>query len=299
MKNIVFFFALISFSAFSQKKFDFYNYWSYTTQAQMANFKKEYKIEKQMYEKSFEYGGQDFPSYTELFFYSICLLNNNDTAKAAKYIKKAILKGVIFIPRDSLTKVFGKKYGPQIFQQFPELEQKYLNTFSKIDLEKRDLETFDQSVRKYLTLRENFPDMIGNRILEITDSVNFFMLYQLVKNKGTNPQSILMWHIYGENKKYFAFYDSILKSNLFSGKLDPHEYVQWHDRQRMYVDNMQTQLYGEWNDGGRSGVYFSPIEDIKNVDKRRFALGLCSLQDYAILNSMELPKDYNPPKNNK
>lgn len=62
---------------------------------------------------------------------------------------------------------------------------------------------------------------------------------------------------------------------------------------------MKTQLYGEFNNEGDWSVEFNPIEDIKNVDKRRAALGLCSLKDYALLHNMNLPDDYLPAKKKK
>jgi hypothetical protein len=101
-----------------------------------------------------------------------------------------------------------------------------------------------------------------------------------------------MYHIYDQNKKYFSYYDSVLRAGVFTGKIGPEEYVQWYDRQRVYVDKMKTQLYGEYteSDGGE----IPAIEDIANVDIRRAALGLGSLQDYALLHGKSLPKGYIP-----
>jgi hypothetical protein len=52
-------------------------------------------------------------------------------------------------------------------------------------------------------------------------------------------------------------------------------------------------LYGEWNEGAADG--FNPIEDIENVDKRRAELGLCTLEDYALIHKLKLPKEYKAP----
>jgi hypothetical protein len=99
----------------------------------------------------------------------------------------------------------------------------------------------------------------------------------------------VLYHLYGKNRNYFNFYDSLLQAKIFTGEVLPEEYVMWHDRQRVYVNNMKSQLYGEWNGGSKE---FYPIENVGEVDKRRGALGLCSLEDYAKMKGMNLPKGY-------
>jgi hypothetical protein len=50
---------------------------------------------------------------------------------------------------------------------------------------------------------------------------------------------------------------------------------------RVLVNKGKKQLYGtnfEWNAGGE--IIFKPIEDIKNVNKRRAEVGLCTLDEY-------------------
>ncbi len=296
MKKTILLLVVITFTLqnTAQNKFDFFKYWSLVNEAKIANYNKHYENEKKLHEKSFKYGGEYFPGAIELLDYAGCLLSCGDTLAASKNLRKVIIKGNTFLSSAYILENYGK-YGPKIVEEFPKLEQEFLNSIptTKSALEIRELAAFDQSVRIYLA--NQFPTPIRNRILEITDSVNFDRLYKMTKYENADPTSILMWHLYDDNNiRYFTFYDSIFKAKVFNGKTSPNAYVQWHDRQRMYVNNLPTQLYGEWNEPGSNT--FNPIEDIENVDNRRAIFGLAPLKDYALLHNMILPKEYMPPK---
>lgn len=215
MKYILFLLFAITLSTSAQNKFDFFKYWSLVNEAKIANYNKQYKLEKKLHEQSFKYGGDYFPGSIELLDYAGCLLSCGDTLEASKILRKVITKGNTFLSSAYILENYGR-YGPKIVEEFPKLEQEFLNSIptTKTALEIRELAAFDQYVRKYLV--NQFPTPIRNRILEITDSVNFDRLYKMTKYENADPGSILMWHLYDENNtKYFAFYDSIFKAKVF------------------------------------------------------------------------------------
>lgn len=282
------------------QKYDFYKYRSYYNKAQMAKYNKNYKAEKKHLEKTFEYiNNKVLIQGIQHNHYVDCLLNNHDTLAAIKIVEKTLAAGyVYFATENGILEKFGKKYGAELVQKMPKMKEdldRQTSPEKENNLAVERLQTKDQEVREYV-LKSNLPTEQRNKILHETDSANFAQLYDLVKNKNANPMSFLLYHIYGENRKYFAFYDSIYKAKVYAGEASPEGYVVWFDRQRMYVDGLSNQLYGEWNGEGNGSVQFNSIEDIANIDKRRAKLGLCSLADYALLHNLNLPKDYIPPK---
>jgi hypothetical protein len=283
-------FSVVVNSLFSQTNFKKYHF--YRHQALMANLVKDYKSEKMYYEKAFKFSNAFLPAQIDLTDYSYCLLNNKDTLKALKYMEKAIAKGNNF-PESSFIICFGKNYGNQIIKKMPELKKefyKWLAQYGSIEL--LELDAADQTVRNLFLNRNTtgITEQIGNKMIVFIDSINFLKLNLLMKKEDVFPSTILLYHIYGNNGRYFQYIDSVLRVGIYEGKIYPESYVQWYDRQRIYVNKLTTQLYGEWNESGSKE--FTPIEDIANVDKRREELGLCSLKDYALLNGMNLPKDY-------
>lgn len=261
----------------------------------MAQYQKNYKAERDYYEKAFSYMNKG--SIIKLCYdqYIDCLLYNKDTLSAINAEVDYLETGDVDIfSKKFIEKKFGEKYGAALFQKFPKIKQKHESSITENQKALRELEKRDQAIRLD---KKNMPQQEFERLRVYTDSINFYDLFQLVKNKNANPVDCgILVHLYGNNRKYFNLYDSIYKSKVYIGEASPEAYVQWYDRQRMYVNKMTTQLYGEWNEQGDGSTEFNTIEDIQYVDKRRAVLGLCSLKDYALLHKMNLPKEYQSSK---
>lgn len=280
----------------SQSTFDFIKYRKYYNSAKLNYYNKKYNEAKKSYEECFKYMKKEYIVNICYGGYINCLLKNKDSVEAEQAEEKYLALGLVnYIDSSSLFQQFGNKFGIIIVDRLPKIRHTYENDTTDIS----NRLVIEELVSKDQAAREQFgkiPKSEFERLLIDTDSINFLTFYQLVKYKNANPACFLIYHIYDENRKYYTFIDSALKYRLFSGEIAPEAYVQWYDRQRIYVDGKKTQLYGEWNNQQEGSDEFNPIEDIQNIDKRRGEFGLCSLKDYAIMHQLKLPKDYVPPK---
>lgn len=275
--------------------FDFFKYRNNLNKARFGMwYEKKYSESIFFFNKAFEYGNDDAPSINEYIDLAICYLNVKDTLQAIKALEKSVLKGNTEIEEQTwLINMFSRHWN-QLKIKLPELKDKYWCSVKnkEIYFEIAELEANDQFVR--INFENRIPNNEFNKLLAITDSVNHYKLKELVKTKNANPLCFLLYHLYGDNKKYFAFYDSIFKIKIFSGEADPSIYAQWFDRQMIEVEGKKTQLYGEYNQIGATEFY--PIEDILNIDKRRAEIGLCSLREYSLYSNLKLPMDYKSSK---
>ncbi len=288
---------LVITTASSQTNYDYYKYRSYYNKAVLANAEKKYPEACSNYNEAFKYGNQYLPSHLNLEDYAKSLLATGDTLAALETLKKAVVKGSN-IAYMGIADNFSKKNEALFKKEYPKLRSEYWKT--KIDdmdniIEMGKLDAIDQAVRT--NFFNKIPKNTFNQLVDITDSVNFFQLKQLVTEKGVNPNGNLMFHVQGEN---LTFYASILKRYIFEGRISPEEYAGWYDFQRIYTKAATTQIYGEFDLYDCGQVNYSPdlnpIEDIENVDKRRAELGLMPLEDWAKIHDGALPEAYKKMK---
>lgn len=299
-KNLVYcLFFLIGNIAISQTNYDYNKYRLHYNKATLSVAKNNLKEACVEYEEAFKHGNQYLPDNLHLEEYASCLLSLGDTVASLEILKKAIIKGSD-IEYIGIANKLSKKHLDLLKQEAPVLKLEFWKTkIGDIEniIEISKLEAIDQSIRNNFG---NAPSNLFNRLYQITDSVNFIQLKLLVTEKGANPAGLLMLHLYDDNQKYVPFYDSILKREIYEGKISPEFYVFWYDRQRIYVEQKTTQKYGEYNLFSRGENNYSPnsnpIDDIENVDKRRAELGLMPLEDYAIIQKGELPESYKKMK---
>ncbi len=303
MKNILICNALIFLvitTASSKTNYDYYKYRSYYNKARLFAAEKKYQEACSNYKEAFKYGNQYLPDNLALEEYAESLLATSDTLNSLEAFRKAVVKGsnVAYL---GINDNFSKKNADLFFKDYPKLRSEYWRTkINEIDtyIELKNLEATDQAVRTNFfnrILRNEF-----NKLMEITDSINFIKLKQLVIEKGASPECFLMLHLYGDNQKYVPFYDSIFRRGILEGKISPQFYVYWYDRQRIYVEKKSTQIYGEYNliDQGEKNYSpdLNPIEDMENVDKRRAELGLMTLEEWAKVQHGALPEAYKKMK---
>ncbi len=281
----------------SQTNYDYYKYRSYYNKAKLADAEKNYKQACSDYKEAFNYGNQYLPDNLNLEEYASALLSAGDTLASLEALKKAVVKGSD-IDNIRISKKFSKKQWDLLLKEAPLLQSQY--KMANIDnlgnnIAIGNLSAIDQAIRNDL-IEKSLPRNLFNRLMDITDSLNFIKLKQLVIEKGANPDCFLMMHLYGDNQKYVPFYDSIFRRQIFEGKITPEFYVFWSERQRIYVAGKTTQKYGEYNFYNYKQKNYSPnknlIEDIENVDKRRAEIGLMSLEDWAKGKEGTLPDDY-------
>jgi tetratricopeptide (TPR) repeat protein len=297
MKKILFILSCFLFTLCSAQTFDFKKFRNFRNSAQYEmRVKKNYTEALKNYNEAIKYGNTMLPNINDDIDIAICYLNLKDTIKAITSLKASVLKGNIFIEEQTwLKNMFVNVHWQLLIKDLPKLKNEYwCNIPNKGNYYKiAELEAIDQSVRN--NFENRLPIEEFNKLLKITDSINFTNLNRLVKEQNANPLCFLLFHLYGENKKYFTFYDTIYKQKIFEGEADPSGYAQWKDRQRIYVDGMKTQLYGEFNEIGSDE--FNLIEDIENIDKRRSEIGLCTLEEYSLIFHMKLPQGYKPTIN--
>ena len=248
------------------------------------------------------YVSETSPDAYYLIGKGICYLHLSDTTKAIQSIVEAVSKGYLIVNEMGWLRIlFQPSDWQKVMLQYPAAKKKYYSSLEDFDLyiKLKNLEDRDQYIR-HLYSTGALPQNQLERLLLITDSLNFIEIITLIKDNKMNHLGISqgigieLYHIYGENQKYFTFFDSILRLDVFNGSFSPRTYIQWLDRQRIYVNKMKTQIYGEWNDMGTGEI--TPIEDIENVDKRRAEFGLCTLEQYAKIYHLKLPANYPTPK---
>jgi tetratricopeptide (TPR) repeat protein len=291
MKNIIPALCLLLFvSAQKHTSFDYMDYRSYYNKAEFEmEYTKNYPQAIHFFNMAFERGNENLPSGLDWENLAYCYIHNGDTTQAITCLENAVKKGIPSIAdHEWLVSLFSKKTWTAFEQKIPALEQYYLSHITDLNayIEMVKLSDKDQYIRNEIRSQINPKEF--ETILKTSDSININRHYQRVKYEGKPAGCFLMYHLYDENEKFFPFFDSVLRTEIFTGVNNPNAYCQWHDRQRMYVSGMKTQLYGEWN----TATTFNPIEDIANVDKRRYALGLCSLRDYALMRNLKLPQGY-------
>jgi tetratricopeptide (TPR) repeat protein len=284
--------AILLIAAIPKTEFNYFKYRENLNRAELlAEYKKNYLEAIKAYKMAFTFGNEHLPNSIDLENLAVCYLKTGDTAQAFESLRNAIRKGIVGVAdQEWLANQFDKKQWNTFLLEVPKLEQERLASIPNLKgfIELLKLESQDQFMR--IDLRKILPPSNWDRVYTYVDSTNFVHFIELVKTGQADAECFLIYHLYDANEKYVPFLDSVMKSDIFTGKNDPTGYVYWYDRQRVYVDGMKTQLYGEYSDFGSNDIY--PIEEVGNVDKRRAQLGLCSLRDYALRTGKKLPEGY-------
>jgi tetratricopeptide (TPR) repeat protein len=297
MKNVLIACAFLTLlSAKARKEFNYFKYRSELNKADYE-FEKNRNYTKALihYKAAFKIGNENVPGAFEYQNASICCLCVGDTQLAIKYVRNAISKGHTQLENQTWFKNrFSEKHWHKIVFDYEKQKNKYWSSQNNIEtrIEIATMEKSDNYMRTELIRvleKKSF-----DSLLKVFDSLNVARYIELLRMGKADPISFLNYHLYDGNEKYFPYIDSLSRKAIYTGKVNPSGYCQWYDRQRIYVRGLKTQLYGEFNEMGRTE--FIEIEDIQNVDKRRAEIGLCTLKEYADRRGMILPKNYPLPK---
>ena len=142
-----------------------------------------------------------------------------------------------------------------------------------LEKDQENISLFKQSKR---TLEEmiDLTDSISKEFLKILEKGGF-PYKNKVNNDVYRAGITLALHLPPEDLR-MVFIDI---EHIDDDKIEPPDKAYFVDRIR--VNNGEKQLYGTNFKKGESGeITFLPIEDETNVDKRRKAVGLCTLKEY-------------------
>jgi hypothetical protein len=149
----------------------------------------------------------------------------------------------------------------------------------------------------------NSPEwQVWNKRCRETDSLNLIKVNDIIFRYGWPGEDIIGWagnstlwtviqHSTLENQEKYL---PIMREAVKNGKARPAQLALLEDR--ILVSKGKEQIYGSQARTDSLGVYkLYPIEDERNVNKRRFSAGLGPLQWYA----KQIGLKYSPPKTSK
>ena len=221
-------------------------------------------------------------------------LSFHEDKKAFSHLARSLELGLFDALNDSTKKArltpFAKsKQWAKFEKKLPEIMQKYqkninLDYYSKI----ANLYANDQYVRTYVAIIDG--KTMSPHILKV-DSIIFASIkpmierygvptYQMVGQKGMNDFFFLLIHL-SLYPDYWNYLEPLFIDHFKNGAIPPNDYAIMTDRLRVWGKEKKLQLYGTFNSSkDLKQSKLSPIEDIANVDKRRFEIGLMSLAHY-------------------
>lgn len=152
----------------------------------------------------------------------------------------------------------------------------------------------DQTIRKIenSTCKDSLIIKVDKKIY--TDFSTYIRVNGYPNKKEYGMYAIYPYFLLMHNSIYYGItseIEKLLLQQIEEGNFHPSMYARLVDRYRSWV-TLQPQLYGEWIENGKIGK----IEDIKNLDKRRAAIGLEPYYEFCFKNNYTLPKDYIIPK---
>ena len=283
--------------------FDFQSYWTKYNESQyLLKVEKNYKntlICIQWMEKN---GNASFPDMNTFYDAAVCSYMLKDSLNALLYLEKSVLKGMDLLnnPERIKTEVGIFAYD-SVFGRYAELRKNYFITKAESMnslLEDREHSTLDQFARSEI-MRSVLDKEQFATIINYVDSVNMAEHVKCVKQGMCQPGGTMIYHLYGENEKYFPFIDSCLRVELFSGRMMPTAYAFWYDRQLSYVQHIPQKYgcnvyYTEFKVGAKAKI--SEIESLDSVDYYRSEIGLPPLWQSAEISGFDLPEGYKRPK---
>lgn len=152
----------------------------------------------------------------------------------------------------------------------------------------------DQTIRKIenSTCKDSLIIKVDKKIY--TDFLTYIKINGYPGQKEYGMYAIYPYFLLMHNTVYYGItseVEKLLLQQIKEGNFHPSMFARLVDRYRCWV-TLEPQLYGEWIENGNIGE----IEDIRNIDKRRAAIGLESYYEFCLKNNYTLPKDYIIPK---
>lgn len=155
-------------------------------------------------------------------------------------------------------------------------------------------------------------DKIAKVLMNDFDKINLLKVVNLIKENGFLNYSEtggkmgiynnVLLHSFSSCFKdsslvwTYKFIDSLLLNNVFLGRYPSSFYAFFKDRSYSYHCK-GPQKYGTWSGGSKVIIY--GLQDVENVDKLRFEIGLPPLYIQSLMDGFKLPKGYKIPEKYK
>jgi len=260
--------------------FDFHSYWTKYNESQyLLKVEKKYRDALSCIQWLEKNGNAVFPDMNSFYDAAVCCHMLKDSLGASAYLEKSVLKGkdLLNIPERIKTEVGTFAYD-DVYSRYAELRKKYFASKAESMnslLEDREHSTLDQFARSEIMRSVLDKDQLAT-IINYVDSVNMAEHVACLKQGLCQPGGIMIYHLYGENEKYFPFIDSCMKVELFAGRMQPAAYAGWYDRQLSYVQHVPQKYgcnvyYTEYKVGAKA-----KISEIESIDS---AVGATDLEN--------------------
>lgn len=216
-------------------------------------------------------------SYNPNLYIVECCIKLGDTLESIKYLREAVRRGNDKDEILGLTESYFQRneHHPilrDVLNHYQEDRALYL---SKLDTQLQTLyaELFAKDQEDRVAATEN--TILGSNVQE-QDSINTLQLIQLINDYGWKKFNlncklwfVIVMHGPNEYPDLWKKMDSLMLQGIHEGNLDPYIYALIVDDHRNDhgLPTCYGQLYGMPN-------AMQEIEDIKNLDKRRKAIGL-------------------------
>lgn len=336
MRGIIFSFIIITFTLNSfgqviQPKLRVYHNLK-NTGADYLYYNRDTGKALQFYDSAFNYFVINFDSsFCELIpeLYRLHASQGN-SKKVYEYLRKSIQinhsneKPEYFIPfnKDDNYKVFRNSRYWQLF--INEYDSLYKSATSMLNWELmseyKSISQIDQIARQgqlakteQLCLDSSYDyDKIGWALMYDIDKINLLKVINLIKENGFLKYSetggkigvynFVLFHSFSSCQRdtslrwTYDFLDSLLFSNVLIGNYPPQLYAAFKDRSYAYSCN-KPQKYGNWSGGSKKII--NGLQDIENVDKLRYEIGLPSLCIQSLMDGFKLPEGYKIPNKYK
>lgn len=244
-------------------------YWSFDTSVSYALYSELDSIEP-------------ITNFCDLWYYYFAAEVEKDSLKSKELLFRLVARGLDRGGAEQSTLrdlgVFGRPYWHELDSIISLAESKRCQPF--IDSLAKMAE-IDQAIRKEPWSEER------NRRMSVIDSTNTAKLQALVAQYGFPTWELVgrdasnnAWLIAQHSWSYLPWYYEHYKDAVKNNNADNHNLAYMEDRYLM--QHGRPQIYGSqmsWrieNQDTLSGFY--PIIDVKNVDKRRLAEGLCPIE---------------------
>ncbi len=172
-------------------------------------------------------------------------------------------------------------------RDYPKKRQSYVNQMDvNLYMELREMYSAEQFVRASVYKPG---DTLTYEYVLMVDSINMHRLVDLVEQKGfpqyhaIGPEGyqtfcMLLTHTTTHNEWGWNYFKELLEQEIKTGNFFPAAYAIMIDN-RCMVSQKGEQRYGQYNKEDSDN--FNPIGNLEEVDKRRLALGLLTLNDFS------------------
>lgn len=295
---LVFIFSLISNSVYSQKLLEFYEIYR---QGNELRNKGEYKEAEKKYDKAISIGAKDTYFYVDVISVKLRLKKDKE---AKKILKDGILMGTIKdqLNHDSLIvkkfrsdsswnklyDVYRQKYNSSI--PFQEERLRLMVLIEKDQAVRNLMQYFQKNKRDSIIHAQDIQD--SKEMYEIVNKIGF-PDREKVGQDAMGAMYILLLHLLNDgvnDKEELAYFEPMIKASVLKGTFTPFWMGILVDRSNVISGIKQT--YGcYWEMSAKGERVITPIDNIKEVDKRREAIGLPKLI-YSKKDGLILPIDY-------